>query len=239
MDPDAVHVVTGASRGIGAEFCRQLLARTAGTVVACCRTRNRELEEHSRLRVVDGIDVTDEASLARLSSSLDRVDCLINNVGVLHENHNSPERSLSQIDPEWMDYSYRVNAMGAVLTTKALAKQLSMEERETVVANLSARVGSLTDNRLGGWYSYRMSKAALNMATRTMAVELKRRRVLCVSLHPGTADTGLSLPFQKNVKPDMLFDASFSANQLLDIIDGLTPELSGGFFAWDGSKIEF
>lgn len=238
MDRDAVHVVTGASRGIGAEFCRQLLQRTAGTVVACCRTQTT-LEDHPRLRVVDGIDVTDELSLSKLSSQLDRVDLLINNVGILHDDKRSPERSLSQIDADWMDYSYRVNAMGAVLTTKALAKQLSVNDRETVVANLSARVGSLTDNRLGGWYSYRMSKAALNMATRTMAIELKRRSVLCVSLHPGTTDTGLSMPFQKNVKPEMLFKPSFSANQLLDIIDGMTPELSGEFFAWDGSKIDF
>jgi NAD(P)-dependent dehydrogenase (short-subunit alcohol dehydrogenase family) len=116
---------------------------------------------------------------------------------------------------------------------------MRVRRAQAIVANLSARVGSVSDNRLGGWWSYRMSKAALNMATVNMALELRRRDVYAVSLHPGTTDTGLSVPFQQNVKPEKLFTTEYSTGAMLDVLDKLTPEDTGGFFAFDGSKIEF
>ena len=114
-------------------------------------------------------------------------------------------------------------------------------DRKAVFAALSARVGSIADNQVGGWHSYRASKAALNMIIRTLAIELARRNpsAVCVGLHPGTVDTGLSAPFQRGVPADRLFSAERAADQLLTVIDNLTPQSSGGLFAWDGSAIPF
>lgn len=243
-DPDAVFVVAGASRGIGAELCAQLLDRTAGTVVACCREPLRvtdaRLVGQKRLRLVQ-LDVSNAASIASLDERIgcESVDVLINNVGILHDQSHRPERSLADVGGDWLVQSFQVNAVGALLATKALERRLRACTRPSVVVNISARVGSISDNHLGGWYAYRMSKAALNMATRTMAVELKRRGVVVVSLHPGTTDTDLSAPFQKNVDPRKLFDRSFTANQLLTIADGLELTHTGRFFAWDGEEIPY
>ena len=116
---------------------------------------------------------------------------------------------------------------------------LMKARQKTVFAALSARVGSISDNRLGGWYSYRASKAALNMLLKTLAIETRRRnpQQIIVGLHPGTVDTALSQPFQKNVKPGALFTADDSARYLLNVIDGLSAEQSGGIFDWQGREI--
>jgi NAD(P)-dependent dehydrogenase (short-subunit alcohol dehydrogenase family) len=108
-----------------------------------------------------------------------------------------------------------------------------------VLANLSARVGSIADNRLGGWYGYRAAKTAQNMFTRTLSIELARRapNVICLALHPGTVDTDLSRPFQASVPADRLFDPPRAARQLLQVIDAASPQESGRFLAWDGSLI--
>ena len=111
--------------------------------------------------------------------------------------------------------------------------------RQRLLDCATFRVGSISDNRMGGWWAYRMSKAALNMATVNMAHELKRKDVYAVALHPGTTDTGLSEPFQANVKPEKLFTAEYSAGAMLDVLDGLRETDSGAFFAYDGSRIEF
>jgi len=108
-----------------------------------------------------------------------------------------------------------------------------------VIANVSARVGSISDNQLGGWYSYRISKAALNQATRTMALELRRQDIWVVALHPGTTDTDLSKPFQKNVKEGRLFPVQFTAGRLLDVVDSMGYENSGGFYDWAGVALPF
>lgn len=146
-----------------------------------------------------------------------------------------------------------VNSIGPIMLTQALEPLLKSKNRPvasmtssspegrppSVVASLSARVGSINDNRLGGWYSYRVSKAALNMATKNMALELKRSGILVVSLHPGTTETGLSEPFAKNVRPEKLFSPSFTVSQLLGVIGGLDERHTGGFYAWDGQPIEW
>ena len=106
--------------------------------------------------------------------------------------------------------------------------------------NLSARVGSISDNRLGGWYSYRMSKSALNQATRTLSIELKRQGTRVHALHPGTCETGLSQPFQRNVKPEKLFSKEYAVSMMLDVVDHhMTMENTGAFLAYDGSTIEY
>ena len=265
----ALHVVTGGSRGIGLALCAELLARQpAGIIVAASRKGSDALSAlasaHPDRVHFAQCDVTQPESVAELGqrcasiakSSGDgdtTLRLLVNTAGVLHTSPppeapaggaakpakregRMPERSLADIDAEWMRETLAVNAIGPVLVTQALRPMLG---KGSVVANLSARVGSIGDNRLGGWWSYRMSKAALNMATRNTALELGRRGVTAVSLHPGTTATDLSAPFSRNVKPEKLFTPEFTARSLLDVVDGLGPEDNGGFFAYDGTPIEW
>ena len=126
------------------------------------------------------------------------------------------------------------------MTRKKQDEQEQQEQRpNSIIANLSARVGSISDNNLGGWYSYRMSKAALNQATRTMSNELKRQNVWCISLHPGTTDTDLSKPFQANVAKDRLFPVEFTVDHLLKVIESMDDTNSGGLYDWAGKAIPF
>ena len=244
-DPNAVYVVTGASGGIGSTIVEQLHERTAGTIYACCRDATKA-PALDRVRPVP-LDVCDDASIAALPDTVGaRVDALWNVGGVLHEGDRGPERSLDAVDREWLLKSVDVNCAGPILVTKTLRKALNAGRRgganarpASVVANLSARVGSIADNGLGGWYSYRLSKAALNQATVTCARELKRQRTICVALHPGTTDTGLSKPFQARVAPEKLFPVAFTASQLLDIVDGLEEDDSGRFIDWAGADVEY
>lgn len=137
------------------------------------------------------------------------------------------------------DIAVVVGATGGI--GSALLEELRRDPRygRSVFASISARVGSIEDNRLDGWYSYRASKAALNMLLKTFSIELKRLApsAICVGLHPGTVDTALSKPFQGNVAPGKLFSRAKSAGHLLQVINGLTPADSGAVFAWDGSRI--
>lgn len=243
-------LVQGASRGIGLEFVRQLLAQPAvGRVFAGCRAPDRAEElvalaaSEPRLQVVP-LDVTDEASIAQASATVagatDRLHLILNCAGILHGGAAAlaPEKRLADVRPEALAASFAVNAFGPLLVAKHFEQLLAHRER-AVFASISARVGSIGDNRLGGWYAYRGAKAAQNMFTRTLAIEWSRsrRNVVCVALHPGTTDTGLSRPFQANVPPDKLFSPERTVRHLLDVINGLTPADTGRFYAWDGSEI--
>lgn len=185
------------------------------------------------------LDVTDEASIIaaaqRLGGSLDLVFVT---TGLLHDVDISPEKSLSSLDAMALERVYRVNAIGPAMVAKHFLPLLA-KGRKSAFAALSARVGSIGDNRLGGWHSYRASKAALNMLIRTMSVELRRRNpeALIVGLHPGTVGTPLSKPFQRSVPEEKLFTPERSARAMLDVLDGLSPEDSGAQFAWDGARI--
>lgn len=243
-------LVQGASRGIGLALVRRLLARPdVGRVVATSRRPEQSAdlctlrEEHGEALSLVALDVRDEASLAaaarELSGSLDRLHLLINCAGLLHDGDEvQPEKRIERIDPAVLRRMFEVNAFGPLLVAKHFHPLLSHDER-AVLANLSARVGSISDNRAGGWYAYRASKAAQNMFTRNLAIEFGRRarNLICVALHPGTVDTDLSRPFQGSVPPGGLFPAERAARQLLEVIDSLKPEESGSFFAWDRSPV--
>lgn len=245
--PDDVHaIVVGASGGIGAALLDRLSSEPRlASVIATARepTRIAPLNGDPRLERT-ALDLTDEASLAdlaaRVASHARAVRLIVVATGLLHRGqpHLSPEKRLSDLDPAAMLDSYRVNALGPLLLAKHLLPHLPRRGR-TVFAVLSARVGSIGDNRLGGWYHYRMSKAALNMGLRTAAIEASRHspESVVVCLHPGTVDTALSEPFQRSVPPDKLFSAERAACQLLEVVDRLGPADSGHFFAWDGSEI--
>ncbi|MCR9095761.1 MAG: SDR family oxidoreductase [bacterium] len=248
-----VALVQGASRGLGLAFVRALLERPdVDRVVATSRAPDRSEalatlgETHGAALDLLALDVRDEASIALAASTLtdrgiERLHTLVNCAGVLHEGAAlGPEKRLEAIDPDRLRTVFEVNAFGPILVAKHLLPKLRHDER-AVIANLSARVGSIEDNRLGGWYAYRASKSAQNMFTRTLAIELRRRatNVICLALHPGTVDTDLSRPFQGGVPPEKRFAPERAAAQLLAVMDGATPEDSGGFFAWDGAPIPF
>ncbi len=158
--------------------------------------------------------------------------------GMLHNEKTSPEKALSSLTADAMAQLFAVNAIGPAIVAKHFLPLLA-KGRKSAFAALSARVGSIGDNRLGGWHSYRASKAALNMLIRTMSVELRRRNpdALIVGLHPGTVATPLSAPFQKGVVEGKLFTPDRSARAMITVLDSLSPDDSGGHFAWDGVRI--
>jgi NAD(P)-dependent dehydrogenase (short-subunit alcohol dehydrogenase family) len=187
------------------------------------------------------LDVTDEASVSAAAAAVaeltPRLHLVLNAAGVLHDDaaRVRPEKRLEDVSPAALQSAFAVNAIGPLLVAKHLLPRLRHGER-AVLASVSARVGSIGDNRLGGWYAYRASKAAQNQATRTLAVELRRRapNVIVVALHPGTVDTDLSRPFQRGVDPAKLLSPARAAERLLAVIDSLSLEESGTF--WDGER---
>lgn len=238
-------LIQGASRGIGLEFVRQLAALPdIESITATCRRDSpelRSLADGDRVHV-EQVDVTDEATIARAAGRVaertEALHLLVNAAGLLHEGDQGPERRLEDVTPEHLQRAFAVNAIGPLLVAKHFAPRFRHGE-PAVLANLSARVGSIGDNRKGGWYAYRASKAAQNQFTRTMGIELRRMnpKIVVVALHPGTVDTELSRPFQRNVPPEKLFSVERAVRQLLRVIEGLQPEDHGGFFAWDGQPI--
>lgn len=192
------------------------------------------------------LNLTDEQGIQRLaqalaaeSVALDWINCAS---GVLHDKTGNvakvPERRLADVEVQTLHDHFAVNSIGPLLIAKHFSPLLPRSDR-AVFSALSARVGSIEDNRLGGWYSYRASKAALNMLVRNLSIELARRHrgLICVALHPGTVDTGLSRPFQANVPDGKLFDATQAASHLIQVLDGLSDDDTGRFFAWDGQPI--
>jgi NAD(P)-dependent dehydrogenase (short-subunit alcohol dehydrogenase family) len=247
---DSHALVQGASRGIGLEFVRQLLAARQFTqVFATCRSPEdaRDLQAiaagEPRVKIVQ-LDATREDGIARaateVAATTDRLHLLINCAGVLHGDgaRLAPEKRLADVRAEALAASFAVNAFAPLLVAKHFEPLLGHRDR-AVFASISARVGSIGDNRLGGWYAYRGAKAAQNMFTKTLAIEWARtrRNVTCVALHPGTTDTGLSRPFQGNVPAEKLFSPERTVRQLLAVIDRLTPADSGRFLGWDGAEI--
>jgi len=158
---------------------------------------------------------------------------------LLHDGQTQPEKSIGQIDPFAMLDVLKTNAVGPAMIAKHFLP-LMRRDAKTVFAALSARVGSISDNRLGGWASYRASKAALNMLLKTASIEQARRfpQSVVVGIHPGTVDTDLSQPFQRRVPEGKLFTPAYSVSRLLQVLDQLTPGDSGRCFAWDGQVIE-
>lgn len=156
--------------------------------------------------------------------------------GVLHEEERRPERALRDLDPVWLARAFQINSIGPALVIKHFAPLLP-RDRRGVLAALSARVGSISDNGKGGWYGYRASKAALNMIVRCAAIELARSRpkALCIGFHPGTVATRLSAPFAGT--PQRLFTPGEAAAYMLDVIEQLPATASGGCYAWDGTEV--
>lgn len=233
--------VIGASGGVGSEFVRQLADdERVANVFAFARSPHDQVTD----KILPGtIDICDEASVrdAAAVAARDReLDLVVVATGILHRGDAvQPEKSLRDIDADAMMQVFRVNTIGPALVARHFLPHMRRDEK-SVFAALSARVGSIGDNRLGGWVSYRSSKAALNMILKTLSIEHARRfpQSVVAGLHPGTVDTQLSAPFQRRVPEGKLFTASKSVQYMLSVIDSLAPSDSGGVFAWDGSRIE-
>lgn len=225
---DQAAVVIGASGGIGSAMVEALRASGLYATV------------HALSRSGTGLDLTDEAAVAEAARQVGEgppPSLIFVATGVLHHGQE-PERAYKAMTAEHLLRDYQVNTVGPALVARHFLPLLP-RDRRAVFAALSARVGSIGDNRLGGWHSYRASKAALNMILKNLSIELARThpQAVVVGLHPGTVDTALSVPFQKGVAADKLFTADYSASRLLAVLDGLTPADSGGVFAWDGARI--
>lgn len=232
-------IVFGASGAIGGAFVHALSADPrCARIYAGVRTRPEAEPENTEFF---SFDLEDEASIERSLSGIAAagpVHLILIATGVLHDAQIQPEKTWRALDADAMAHAYAINAIGPSLIAKHALALLPRDQRGLFAA-LSARVGSIEDNRLGGWHSYRASKAALNMMMRCFAIELSRRapQSVCACLHPGTVDSALSKPFQSGVRT--LFTADHAAEALLKTLDGLLPQDSGGLFAHDGARIPF
>ncbi|KAK4432219.1 hypothetical protein Salat_0984000 [Sesamum alatum] len=231
-----VSMVQGASRGICLEFVRQLLEKSdKGHVVATCRNPNgapglQELKNKFAERLdIHQLDLTIDSTIEEAAKSV----------------KDNTETTLNKVQRDSLLLTYEVYAVGPILVVKHMWPLLKVggvtgTDRDfAIVANMSARVGSIGDNGLGGWHSYRASKTALNQLTKTVSVEFARKKdpIVCILLHPGTVDTDLSRPFQGNVPEGKLFTKEFSVQKLLSIIMNAKRSDNGKFFAWDGQEI--
>lgn len=234
--------VFGASGGIGGALVAALEQHPdVAEVIAFTRSTDRIRSGSARIERVDILDESSIAAAAEFAGSDAPLDLVIVATGILHDGERlQPEKTLRELDAERMAEVFRINAFAPAIIAKHFLPVLRRRHK-TVFAALSARVGSIGDNRLGGWTSYRSSKAALNMILKTLSVEHARRfkESVIVGLHPGTVDTGLSKPFQQRVPDEQLFDAEKAAGCLLEVIDGLDADDTGGFYAWDGQEIPY
>lgn len=233
-------VIVGATGGIGSALVEAIAASGKFSAVhAMSRIPYRGTGNIS----AHVADITDEESVQRVAGLIAAgppVGLVVVASGMLHGAGVMPEKSLRAIDPTVLATLFAVNAIGPALIAKHFVPLLPKQGR-SVFAALSARVGSIEDNRLGGWYAYRASKAALNQLIRTLAVELKRTRpeAITLALHPGTVITELSKPYRSEASTPGTFRPHETAAHLLAVIDAAIPEQSGHLLAWDGSRIPF
>jgi len=191
-------------------------------IIATCH-RNPSTLDHPKV-TWQRLDLTDEAAVRDWAQGTGEIDWLINATGRLYTPAKDPEKSIHQIDPGFFLQNLSVNTLPALLLAKHVQDRFR-HGRPAIFATLSARVGSIEDNRLAGWFSYRASKAALNMCLKTLAIEWRRTLpdIVVIALRPSTTDTSLSRPFQRNVPPEQLFTPAQTVSYLLNILDTVKP----------------
>ncbi|NWO04973.1 MAG: SDR family oxidoreductase [Alteromonadaceae bacterium] len=238
-------LIAGVSGAIGCALAERYLERTDETVIGLCRqpeTLPDRLRNHARLQLLPWrADVPDSLpgdSLAALLAEQLPLANVIYTAGLLHEDAMFPEKRLEDLQSHSMLKAFEVNCLGFGLLVQALAPHLRGQHLKRVAA-VSAKVGSITDNHLGGWYAYRCSKAALNMLVKNLSVELPRRfsPVACVALHPGTTRSALSEPFSQSPGKLTVHEPDDTAGNLFRVLESLSEQENGRFISWDGSDL--
>lgn len=240
-------VIIGANGGIGRALIHELLTKYHFKTIFCfsrtgSASRFTPIINPSDTVLIHGdLDLLQEDSISLAAQRVAKAGPLglvLVATGLLQDSLQSPEKTMRSLSTEWLMRAFQVNTIGPALIAKHFLPLMS-RDAPSVFAALSARVGSISDNRSGGWYSYRASKAALNMLIQTLALEHARKFPLgvCVGIHPGTVDTNLSKPFQRGVPTERLFSPDLSATYILKLVHQLKPGDSGGLYAWDGQRI--
>ena len=232
-------VIIGGSGAIGRAFTLQFsFSYPNATIHAFSRHQPEKVLLNVKYHTIDYQDETSIEKSALIASRETPLDMVIVATGILHDGELMPEKSQKELSAEKFHRLFEINTIVPALVAKHFIPKLNREKR-SVFAALSARVGSISDNQLGGWYAYRASKAALNMIIKNAAIEISRRnkKAIIVGLHPGTVDSNLSKPFQGNVPDGKLFTPKYSVQKLLEILTTLTSKQSGKCFAWDGKEI--
>lgn len=243
MQAQSTAIIIGASGGLGRALCEQW--RQDDGIDNVIAISKQPEDNKSTLPGMQTIKCDySEASIARacekiksLAGPITRV-CICN--GLLHNDHISPEKRIDDIGLDALQEVFNVNSFIPILWLKALLPLIKSND-DCIVTVFSARVGSISDNRTGGWYSYRASKSALNMLLKTAAIEFARRakNVKLIAFQPGTTDTALSKPFQASVKPENLFTPEFVAQRLVDIMNGQKVDGELSFIDWENKKIDW
>jgi NAD(P)-dependent dehydrogenase (short-subunit alcohol dehydrogenase family) len=231
--------VIGASGAIGAALAQSYRQTDpAAHILAYSRMPLSDLPTETQWAPLDLLNENSIAAAAAHAAAEGPLDRVLVCTGLLHASGQRPEKSLGELDAAWLQHNFAVNSIGPALVMKYFLPQMRRDQH-TVCAVLSARVGSISDNRLGGWFSYRASKAALNMLIATAAIELRRThpKALLIGLHPGTVDSPLSAPFQRNLRSGQLQSPEKAAAHLLHVVESADPALSGHCLSWDGSVV--
>ena len=231
-------VIIGSRGAIGNAFVEHYLKDSSVSNIFAF-SRNKINSTHSKLTSFY-IDIELEESVAAAAESINshKIDVIIAATGILHSDRIKPEKSIKDINHQSFMKIFSINAVGPALIGKYFIPLLK-KDTKSVVAFLSARVGSISDNKLGGWYSYRASKSALNQIVKNFSIELKRTnpKAIVLALQPGTVDSNLSEPFKRNVAKGMLFTPEESRELLLNVIENATTSDSGNLLAYDGETI--
>ena len=234
-------IIIGSSGAIGSSLLNHYVKEDKNNVIYAL-SRSEESSPSSNIHNVS-IDIESDSSISNASSICSEAgpfDIIIVTTGMLSDENISPEKSLRHLNKESFSKIFSVNTLGPALIAKYFIPLLK-KDAPSFLGFLSARVGSISDNRIGGWYSYRASKAALNMIIKSLSIEVARNnpQSIIAGLHPGTVDSKLSKPFQGNVSEGKLFTPDYSVSKMAEVISNLKPENSGSCFAWDGEEIEF
>lgn len=228
--------IIGATGGIGQAFIEKYCQDASiENIYAFSR---QPIPKADKITPIE-IDITNEISIEKAASQIDQpLDLVLVTTGILHTEKHMPEKSIRDLSIEKFTELFAVNTIGPALIAKYFIPLLTKESR-SVFAALSARVSSIEDNHLGGWYSYRASKTALNMIIKNLAIEVNRtnKKAIIIGLHPGTVDTKLSQPFQSHIPQEQIFTPAYSVEKLTSVVESVTIDESGSLFDWDYKKI--
>ena len=230
--------IIGSSGSIG-HAALQIISEHPSLKKCYALSRGTHKFNHEKVEHIP-IDYETEESIAQAASKIDKpLDLVLIATGILHQDTIQPEKSIQQININNLEYIFKVNTFGPTLSMKHFIPKMN-HERQNIIAVLSAKVGSIQDNHLGGWYTYRASKSALNMIIKTASIESKHRykKTYIVGIHPGTVKSKLSQPFTKHIHHE-IFEPEKAMNQILDIIKNIKEKHHGRMIAYDGTVIPY